>query len=269
MLLAAGLVQAQTGYTSVTGTIAGYAGGSVVANWINNSTAPIPPNLNGASFPYQAAGNMDASGNFALRLADTAVVQPSGSTWNITACAKGGSQPLCYTASIVVTGTTQSVTSYFTAAPLPGITTPGAITAGSLTTTGRMTSASATVTGLNTAGCATNTSAGVIGTQPCPLTGEHVVTFSATPVFAVGFLSNLITITANVTSSTLAAGAAGAPMTVTVCQDATGSWTFAWPANVRGGMTIGSTLSTCSSQHFVYSVSQTAWLADSPGVASE
>jgi len=35
-------------------------------------------------------------------------------------------------------------------------------------------------------------------------------------------------------------------------QDATGSRNFAWPTNVKGGMTIDSTASKCSAQSFLF-----------------
>lgn len=99
---------------------------------------------------------------------------------------------------------------------------------------------------------------------------SETVTFSATPAFSIATRASIITLTGNVTGFTLAAGADGQEKTLEFCQDATGSRTVAGvPANVRGFMTIGSTLSKCSSQHFTYSAGQTAWLADSPGVTNE
>lgn len=97
------------------------------------------------------------------------------------------------------------------------------------------------------------------------MAGEGVVAFSATPAFSSGAVqSQIMILTANVTSWTMAAGVAGRGFTLTLCQNATGGFTVAGtPANVRGFGTIGTTLSTCSSQHFTYSGSQTAWLADS------
>jgi len=97
------------------------------------------------------------------------------------------------------------------------------------------------------------------------MAGEGVVAFSATPAFSSGTVqSQIMILTANVTSWTMAAGVAGRGFTLTLCQNATGGFTVAGtPANVRGFGTIGTTLSTCSSQHFTYSGSQTAWLADS------
>jgi len=84
-------------------------------------------------------------------------------------------------------------------------------------------------------------------------TPVNVVTFSATPTFNAS-LGNTqkITLTANVTSSTLSNATAGQTINFLICQDATGGRTFVWPTNVKGGMTIGSTLSTCSAQDFIF-----------------
>lgn len=82
----------------------------------------------------------------------------------------------------------------------------------------------------------------------------RAVTFSATPVFTFGSGATTfeITLTGNVTSSTIANAAAGQNSTFIICQDATGSRTFTWPAAFRGAMTIGSTASKCNVQTFAY-----------------
>lgn len=82
-------------------------------------------------------------------------------------------------------------------------------------------------------------------------------TYSATPTFNVpaGCLSTTfnITLTGNVTSSTLqGAGAtalvAGSAVSFRICQDGTGSRTLVFPSNVVGFATIESTLSSCTTQ---------------------
>jgi hypothetical protein len=85
------------------------------------------------------------------------------------------------------------------------------------------------------------------------ISGLNVVTFSSTPTFDAR-LGNTqkITLTGNVSSSTLANAAAGEQVNFIICQDATGNRTFAWPTNVKGGMAIGSTASTCSAQNFIF-----------------
>jgi hypothetical protein len=81
----------------------------------------------------------------------------------------------------------------------------------------------------------------------------NTVSFSTTPVFdaALGDTQK-ITLTANVTSSTLSNASTGQTISFIICQDATGGRTFVWPTNVLGGMTIGSTASKCSAQNFIF-----------------
>jgi hypothetical protein len=83
--------------------------------------------------------------------------------------------------------------------------------------------------------------------------GTNVVTFSTAPTFDAS-LGNTqkITLTGNVTSSTLSNAAAGETLHFIVCQDSSGNRTFSWPTNVKGGMTVGSTASKCSSQSFIF-----------------
>jgi hypothetical protein len=80
----------------------------------------------------------------------------------------------------------------------------------------------------------------------------ETVTFSSTPTFdcAKG-VTHKITLTGNVTSSTLSNCAAGQPVIMLICQDSNGSRTFTWPATMKGGVTIGSTANKCSAQSFV------------------
>jgi hypothetical protein len=92
-----------------------------------------------------------------------------------------------------------------------------------------------------------------IKTAKTIISGVNTVTFSATPTFDAS-LGNTqkITLTDNVTSSTLSNATAGQSINFLICQDATGSRTFVWPTNVLGGMTIGATLSKCSAQNFIF-----------------
>ncbi|HEX6495380.1 MAG TPA: hypothetical protein VF018_07855 [Acidobacteriaceae bacterium] len=98
---------------------------------------------------------------------------------------------------------------------------------------------------------------------------SETVAFSATPTFSPSTRASMITLTANITSFTLAAGVDGQEKTLTFCQNGTGGFTVGAPANVHGFFTVGTTASKCSAQHFTYSAGQAAWLADSPGVANE
>jgi hypothetical protein len=115
-----------------------------------------------------------------------------------------------------------------------------------------------------------NTSAGSPGTwRPWQISGAlKSVTFSATPTFDIATgTTQKITLTANVTSSTLSNALSGQQLNFIVCQDSTGSRTFVWPTNVKGAMTIGSTLSTCSAQSFIFD--GTNAYATSVGVANQ
>jgi hypothetical protein len=103
---------------------------------------------------------------------------------------------------------------------------------------------------------------GVIGS-------ESDITFSATPTFSATVNLNYMSLTGNVTSSTLAAGKNGQSISFVLCQDATGSRTFTWPSTVRGGMTIGSTASKCSSQMFIYTNALSKWIAVNAGITNE
>jgi hypothetical protein len=106
--------------------------------------------------------------------------------------------------------------------------------------------------------------------DPLPtVASSETVAFSATPTFSTATRASIITLTANVASFTLAAGADGQEKTLEFCQDATGGFTVAAPSNLHGFFTVGTTANKCSSQHFTYAAGQSAWLADSPGVANE
>lgn len=81
------------------------------------------------------------------------------------------------------------------------------------------------------------------------------ISFSATPTFTVSTSWDqnfVITLTGNVTSSTMATGSAtsGQLIAYSICQDSTGSRTFVWPTNVVGPGTIDGTANACSSQLF-------------------
>jgi hypothetical protein len=98
---------------------------------------------------------------------------------------------------------------------------------------------------------------------------EEYVAPSATPVFSTAYRESTTLLTTNITSFTLSAGTAGQEKTLTFCQNTTGGYSVTPPSNVRGFFTVGTAVSTCSSQHFTYNATQTAWLADSPGVINQ
>lgn len=89
--------------------------------------------------------------------------------------------------------------------------------------------------------------------------GYTTVVYSATPTFTVTKntgQSFLITLTGNVTSSTLDTSGitnSGRPiLTFKICQDGVGSHTFVWPTTILNAGTIESTASACTNQVFVW-----------------
>jgi hypothetical protein len=79
------------------------------------------------------------------------------------------------------------------------------------------------------------------------------VTFSTTPIFDASTASTFkLTLTGNVTSSTLSNAVAGEPLAFEICQDATGGRTFVQPANVQGWVTIPTAASACVLETFIY-----------------
>jgi hypothetical protein len=109
----------------------------------------------------------------------------------------------------------------------------------------------------------------VPATGTVAISSENAPATTTTPVLSAVSTLNTITLTENVTSSTIGAGAAGARTAVAVCQDAVGGHSFIWPSNVRGGMTVEMNPSKCSVQDFIYSSVQNSWLAMNNGVTSE
>jgi hypothetical protein len=100
-----------------------------------------------------------------------------------------------------------------------------------------------------------------------PFSGAVTVAFSITPAFnfASGSLQTL-TLTGDVSSSTILNPVVAQSIVFKICQDATGGRAFQWPSNVSGGMTVGATASTCSVQAFVYD--GVKWLAESAGLSN-
>lgn len=97
----------------------------------------------------------------------------------------------------------------------------------------------------------------------------NTVSFSATPVFDLSLGDIKITLTGNVTSSTISNGIANQIITVYICQDATGARTFVYPTAFKGGLPIvAATASTCSSQIFK-SPDGTTFYAQSSGVLNQ
>lgn len=79
------------------------------------------------------------------------------------------------------------------------------------------------------------------------------VSFSSNPVFDVakGKVQQ-ITLSGNVTHSTLINALPGDRVSLIICQDSTGGHTFAFPENLKGGAPVGMSPSTCSERTFIF-----------------
>jgi hypothetical protein len=90
------------------------------------------------------------------------------------------------------------------------------------------------------------------------------VTSVASPSFNASLGNTFkLTLTINASTSALSAASQGQTLTFIICQDGTGSRTFTWPTNVKGGMTISTAPSTCNAQTFIFD--GTNAYATSPG----
>jgi len=66
----------------------------------------------------------------------------------------------------------------------------------------------------------------------------------------------------NVTAS-IGSGTGGGEVTIIVCQPASGGpYTWTWPANWKGGVTLGMTANTCSEQKGTYIAGLSDWHGD-------
>lgn len=82
--------------------------------------------------------------------------------------------------------------------------------------------------------------------------GQVIIAYSSTPVFdATVNDSFIMTLTGNVTSSSIVGSQAGQIISFIIRQDSTGGRTFVWPGNVKGAMNIGIGGSEISAQTFV------------------
>jgi hypothetical protein len=86
-----------------------------------------------------------------------------------------------------------------------------------------------------------------------PVTTINALAFSATPTFAAGPNGIFtMTLTGNVTSSTITGSLTGQIIEFSLCQDGTGGRTFAWPASFLRPPTIVATASACTNASFFY-----------------
>lgn len=97
------------------------------------------------------------------------------------------------------------------------------------------------------------------------------VPFSATPTFdmTLNGSTKKITLTGDVTSSTITNPVPGEEITFEICQDGGGSHLFAFPTNVKGAGTIAATLSTCNVQRFFWDQGASLWYALAPMVTGQ
>jgi hypothetical protein len=88
---------------------------------------------------------------------------------------------------------------------------------------------------------------------PADLPGLSATAFSATPVFNAGTSSAFtMTLTGNVTSSSVTNAVASQRIAFIITQDATGGRTFAWPPNFKGASAISPDANSVSVQEFLY-----------------
>lgn len=94
---------------------------------------------------------------------------------------------------------------------------------------------------------------------PNPPLSAQTVTFSTTPAFnAAGYNAFTLTLSANVTSSTIASGVPGQWVSLNICQNTAGGFTFVWPTNLLNAPTITATPSACTDVLAIYNGSN--WL---------
>lgn len=83
--------------------------------------------------------------------------------------------------------------------------------------------------------------------------GQHTTSFSATPTFDAGVTDSWkMTLTGNVTSSTLIGPEAGHTYTWEICQDGVGGRTFVWPSQLVSPISISGTINACTTEIFYY-----------------
>lgn len=75
-----------------------------------------------------------------------------------------------------------------------------------------------------------------------------------------------ITLTANSTLSSIGGSDDAQRILFKICQNATGGFTFAWPANVHGAGTVGAAANSCSQQAFTFDQPSATWFAEGPMV---
>jgi hypothetical protein len=98
----------------------------------------------------------------------------------------------------------------------------------------------------------------------------NTVTFSATPVFDLSLGSvQKLTLTGNVTSSTVSNGTAGGSYSFEICQDATGGRTFVPPTGLNQWAAIPSTALACSAQQYYFDTTTNAYPDMMPALSGD
>ena len=83
--------------------------------------------------------------------------------------------------------------------------------------------------------------------------GQHTLSFSATPIFDFSAVDSIkITLTGNVSSSTMVGMEPGQFVKFEICQDGVGSRTFAWPSQVQNPTSISASAGVCTLEVFNY-----------------
>lgn len=91
-----------------------------------------------------------------------------------------------------------------------------------------------------------------LGNAAPPLPFDNM-TFSAMPVFNAGAFAGFgMTLTGNVTSSSITGAVTGQVRTFIITQDATGGRTFAWPSNVVGPPTVNAAANAVTTAVFIF-----------------
>jgi hypothetical protein len=102
---------------------------------------------------------------------------------------------------------------------------------------------------------------------PADLPGLNTLAFSATPSFDASVSGSFtMTLTGNVTSSSVINAAGGERITFVIKQDAVGGRTFAWPPNFKGASPVAPDANSVSVQEFIYDGAN--WRAMSPGLTT-
>jgi hypothetical protein len=213
---------------------------------VTNFTVPNPANTAPSGVYYRVTVKDSSTGQEVLRYPQVTFSGTTFSFDNYAPISQGNFAPLSgtnVTGNLSVAGNV-TATGTLIASNIPSVILQQVFNSGSALTPRTGLNASA---GLQ---CADNS-----GTQrtDCRLGTFTTVTFSATPSFDASTSTTFkLTLTANVTSSTLTGAVAGEPIAFLICQDATGGRTFVAPTNVQGWVTIPTAANACSLQTFIY-----------------